>query len=557
MSNAWGGVGAWALDSERAEAEEQERAAAEAVNPVLAGQPAQSFPSLKEAVSTKPKKKKAAPMSLAVFNTGGYPGPGGGRRDALVEPKGLTHDEMLRLPTGPRERSADELEQGRLGGGFRSYGYGGGSRGGGGFSGGGRRPDEGDGRRGFGGGFDDEQRRGPAPGRGSDFDQPSRADEVDNWAAGKKSSPFGPPPGDSGRSDRYSMLGAGGSSRADDVDNWSAGKKPLPTRHSSFGSGFRDSSAAPSDSDRWIRGGGGSGGSGSGFSNNGDRPKLVLDPPKGSVGPAVEAPVKTRHNPFGAARPREEVLAEKGLDWRKMESDIEVKKTSRPTSSHSSRPSSAQSSRPGSPGSQTSAAGASTIAGTIKPRQKVNPFGDAKPREVLLEEKGKDWKKIDLELEHRRVNRPETQEEKMLKEELIHLKDTLMRESKGNSEGESAQTSAGELKSLHEQVLQRERELELLTHELDDKVRFGQKATMDMRPGSASGRTVPSFDRPPSQSGFSEESRVIDYAERPRSRGGMGDSWSKQVDDRQFQDMRERGFPGNRNLDRPKSRERW
>lgn len=41
----------------------------------------------------------------------------------------------------------------------------------------------------------------------------------------------------------------------------------------------------------------------------------------------------------------------------------------------------------------------------VKPKPKVNPFGDAKPREVLLEEKGLDWKKIDLELEHRRVDR--------------------------------------------------------------------------------------------------------------------------------------------------------
>ncbi|KAM0940831.1 putative plant specific eukaryotic initiation factor 4B [Dioscorea sansibarensis] len=553
MSKVWGGVGAWALDAERAEAEEQERAASEASNPpVLAGQPAQSFPSLKEAASTKSKKKKTPTMTLAEFNTGAYPGPGGGRRDVAIEPKGLTHDEMLRLPTGPRERSADEIEQGRLGGGFRSYGHGGGPRGGGAFSGGGRRSDDGDGRRGFGGGFDDEPRRGP-PSRGSDFDQPSRADEVDNWAAGKKSSGFGLPSGDSGRSDRYSMLGTGGSSRADDVDNWSAGKKAPPVRNSSFGSGFRESSASPSDSDRWIRGGGSGG---SGFSNNGDRgerPRLVLDPPKGSVGAPVQSPVKTRPSPFGAARPREEVLAEKGVDWRKMESEIEVK-TSRPTSSHSSRPSSAQSSRPGSPGSQTLAAGVSNTGGAIKQRQKVNPFGDAKPREVILEEKGKDWKKIDQELEHRRVNRPETQEEKMLKEELRRLRETLIKESKGNLDGESAQFSADELKGL---LLQKERELESLTREFDDKVRFGQKATIDVRPGSGSGRTVSSFDRPPSQIGISEEPRITDYGERPRSRGGMGDQWSKPVDDRRFQIAKERGFPGNRNMDRSKSRERW
>ncbi|PQP98688.1 hypothetical protein Pyn_14099 [Prunus yedoensis var. nudiflora] len=66
MAKPWGGIGAWAADSERAEAEElAEAAQAES----------QSFPSLKEAVNTKPKKKK---MSLSEFNMGGSftrPGP--------------------------------------------------------------------------------------------------------------------------------------------------------------------------------------------------------------------------------------------------------------------------------------------------------------------------------------------------------------------------------------------------------------------------------------------------------------------------------------------------
>ncbi|CAA2992420.1 eukaryotic translation initiation factor 4B1 [Olea europaea subsp. europaea] len=59
----------------------------------------------------------------------------------------------------------------------------------------------------------------------------------------------------------------------------------------------------------------------------------------------------SKSNPFGAARPREEVLAEKGLDWKKMDMEIEVKKQqhsvscSRPTSSQSSRPGSTHSSK--------------------------------------------------------------------------------------------------------------------------------------------------------------------------------------------------------------------
>lgn len=371
MSNPWGNIGAWAADAEQEEAEERERQAEAAAAGSHVSADSQSYPSLREAASAKPKKKKGTPIPLSKLATGFYVGPGGGagRRD---DSKGLTPDEMLRLPTGPKERSAEEMEQGRLGGGFRSYGRSGpshgrrgddnegGSWGGGG--GGGRRSD---------GGYD-EERRGPSP-RVSDFDQPSRADEVDSWASGKKPVAFAP--SDSGRQERYGSLGGGGGSgsRADDVDNWAAGKKPIPTRVGSFGSGFRGSA---SDSDRWSRGGP--------RESDRERPKLVLEPPRGGdLG--LNEPAKPRSNPFGAARPREEVLAEKGLDWRKLDSE----KTSRPSSS--------QSSRAGSP--------PPVAEGAVKPRQKVNPFGDAKPREVLLQEKGKDWRKIDLELEHRRVDR--------------------------------------------------------------------------------------------------------------------------------------------------------
>ncbi|KHN06544.1 hypothetical protein glysoja_010888 [Glycine soja] len=130
-----------------------------------------------------------------------------------------------------------------------------------------------------------------------------------------------------------------------------------------------------------------------------ERPRLVLDPPRGD-GVVNESPVKASNkaNPFGAARPREQVLAEKGLDWKKMDSEIETKKTSRPPSSHSSRPSSAQSNRSEGPGLQGTDA-------VVKSRPKVNPFGDAKPREAVLGERGMDWRKIDLELEHRSVDR--------------------------------------------------------------------------------------------------------------------------------------------------------
>ncbi|XP_043705886.1 eukaryotic translation initiation factor 4B2-like [Telopea speciosissima] len=536
MSKAWGGIGAWAAESERAEAEERENAAAAVANSQLTGGGEfLSFPSLKEAAAAKPKKKK---MTLAEFTTGTNVGPGTARRDYSTESKGLTTDEMLRLPTGPKERTAEEMEYGRLGGGFRSYGRTGPPPG--------RMRERGDdsdgswggGRRSY-GGFDDE-RRAPPP-RSQEYDQPSRADEVDNWAMAKKPLSISAMDSGSGRQDRYSSLGSGGGgpSRADEVDNWGMGKKaqaPPPTRSMGFGSGFRDS--AP-DLDRWSRGG----------PRDGDRerPRLVLNPPRGD-GVVNESTRTTRPSPFGAARPREEILAEKGLDWKKLDSDIESRKTtSRPTSSQSSRPSSAQSNRAESPAPQV-------LEAAPKQRPKVNPFGDAKPREVLLEEQGKDWRKIDFELEHRGVDRLETDEEKMLKEEIEHLRRELEKEAAVNANGETLK-SGGEQSSLHELILSKEKDLELLIRELDSKVKFGQKALE--RPGSGAGRVAGFPERPPSQSGLWEDYRRMEFTERPRSRG-TGDVWSRPGDDRRaFQGGGERGFLGNRDIDRPKSRERW
>ncbi|XWS69098.1 hypothetical protein CRYUN_Cryun04dG0150100 [Craigia yunnanensis] len=532
MSKPLGGIGAWAAEAEREEAEERE--AAEVAAAAAAAAPtaeSQSFPSLREAVSTKPKKKK---MTLSEFNMGTYSssgggGVGGGAR--VTEYKRLTTEEMMYLPTRPKEHSAEEMQHGRLGGGFSSYGRSGPPAG--------RvrhdRDDSdgswGSGRRHY-GGFD-EERRGPSS-RVSDYDQSSRADEVDNWAMAKKAIPSF----DSGRQNRYGELGTGGGgaiSRADGVDNWTAGKRPIPARSSTFVSGFRDSGPEP---DKWTRGGGGGG-----FRE--ERPRLVLDPPRGEVNEPV---VKTnKPNPFGVARPREEVLAEKGLDWKKLDSEIEAKKvTSRPTSAHSSRPSSAQSSRSEGPQLQG-------IKNVVKPKPKVNPFGDAKPREVLLEERGQDWRKIDLELERRRMDRPETEEENILKEEIDNLKKVLETDSTPNSE------YAGDQSTFRDTLLHKERELGILIRDLENKVRFGQKAVE--RPGSGAGRIGSFPDRPPSQSGSIDGSRSVEFMDRPRSRG-TADAWTRPGDDRRgfqggFQGGRDKGFLGNRDMDRSRSRERW
>ncbi|KAK9021671.1 hypothetical protein V6N11_011650 [Hibiscus sabdariffa] len=536
MSKAWGRIGAWAAEAEREEEEERKAAAAAAIADTPTPE-SKGFPSLREAASAKPKKTR---MTLSEFNMGTYSSSGGGVAAGgggarLTDYNRLTPEVMMLLPTRPKERSAEEMQHGRLGGGFSSYGRSGPPA---------RRVNSeenggswGSGRRQY-GGFD--ERRGP-PSRVPDYDQLSRADEVDNWAMTKKTIPSF----DSGRLNRYGGLGTGGNggiSRANEVDNWTAGKRPIPARSSTFGSGFRDSGTEP---DRWT-GGGGRGG----FRE--ERRRLVLDPPRGEVNePVVKI---NKSNPFGAARPREEVLAEKGLDWKKLDSEIEAKKVaSRPTSSHSSRPSSDQSSRSEGPQQQG-------VANLVKPRPKVNPFGVAKPREVLLEERGQDWRKIDLEFEQHRMDRLETEEERILKEEIDHLKKEMEKVSTPNSE-----SAGGAQSTLRDTLLNKERELEILIQDLENKVRVGQKVVE--RPSSGAGRIGSFSDRPPSQSGSSDGSRSVEFMDRPRSRG-TANSWTRPGDDRRgfqggrdrgfyggFQGARGRGFLGNRDLNG--SRERW
>ncbi|OIT04691.1 PREDICTED: eukaryotic translation initiation factor 4B2 [Nicotiana attenuata] len=588
----WGNIGAWAAEAERAEAEEKEQAAAEAAaaaaRPTGAGKDSQSFPSLKEAASTKQKKKTK--MSLQEFTMQStYTTPTGYGSGSTTR---LTPDEMLRLPTGPKERSAEEMQYGgRLGGGFSSYG---GSR----SMGPPRRDREGaDGEGSWGGGgnrrsyggFDDD-RRGP-PSRASDFDQPSRADEVDNWASMKK--PLPPPSLDSGpaRTNRYGSLGTGGGgiSRADGDDNWGASKKPIVSATPPpQGRSWLPDSRGP-EPERWTRE----------VATNHERQRLVLDPPKMELGSenVNETVVKVnKPNPFGAARPREEVLAEKGLDWKKLDMEIEVKKGSRPTSSQSSRPGSSHSAR---------SEGPAALQGgvmEVKPKPKVNPFGDAKPREVLLEEKGLDWKKIDLELEHRRVDRPETEEEKNLKEEIEQLRKEAMQSSchdqtnlqnvinqkerdlellirdlddkvrfgqkrPGSASGreknlkeeieqlrkEAMQSSGQDQTNLQNVINQKEWELELLIRDLDDKVRFSQKPIQ--RPGSGSGRATGLSERSLSQSASYEDRRAGEQMDRPRSRGG--DAWARPNDP--MERPRSRGGVDawarpNEQVERPRSR---
>lgn len=135
-----------------------------------------------------------------------------------------------------------------------------------------------------------------------------------------------------------------------------------------------------------------------------------------------------------------------------------------------------------------------------------------------------------------------------MKAEIDHLKRELEIESASNVNSESQQVSGQEQTSLHERILQKEKELEQIARDLDDRVRFVPKPIE--RPGSGSGRNSVVPERPHFRSGSFGESRNTDFAERPRSRG-TGDAWPRQRDERRgFQGGRERGFLGSRDVDR-------
>ena len=133
-----------------------------------------------------------------------------------------------------------------------------------------------------------------------------------------------------------------------------------------------------------------------------------------------------------------------------------------------------------------------------------------------------------------------------MKEQIEHLKTELEKATKVNQEPQ--QVSVDDLPSLREMINEKERELEILVRDLDDKVRFGPKAIE--RPGSGAGRSPGFSERPPSRPGSFDESRSMEFMDRPRSRG-KPDIWARPADEqRSFQGGRERGFLGSRDFDR-------
>ncbi|KAJ8513709.1 hypothetical protein OPV22_004143 [Ensete ventricosum] len=342
--SAWAKPGAWALDAEEHEAtmtKGDENASLETA------QQQQDFPSLAaSAVSKTPKKKKKAQsVSLAEFTTG-RPVSHGAAGRLSSSSKGLTSDELLLLPTGPRERSAEELERSSS----RGFGYGYGARGR--ASGEDTNPTRWGTSR-----VSDEPRTGGFEGSGGGYNrdlEPSRADEIDDWGAAKKS--FVP--------QRRERGGGGGffesQSKADESDSWISSKSvaaPPDGRRIGAGSGFdgprskmdgfetfnkEGSNGGRADSESWGRK--------KDFTDSeawrrdeegssGGRRRLVLQHrslPLSNANTGEEAlgeqekestEKKSRgSNPFGGARPREDVLAEKGQDWKKIDEKLEAMK---------------------------------------------------------------------------------------------------------------------------------------------------------------------------------------------------------------------------------------
>lgn len=586
MSKSWV-IGDWAAEAERAEEEEKARAAA------ADSAPPEAFPSLSESVVAKPRKKKQQQTFTISEFTFGKSVSHGSRTRAISDSRGLTTQEMMMLPTGPRDRSGEEALHGGLGGAFPDYRGGGDHRGGPdrfvqerdrstGYSGGYEREREASGflrdrdrdepsraddshdwsssKRAFfpqGGGYDVE-RRGSHDGverRGSRQANadlpPSRADEVENWGLVKKSLPlvdarpsrrnddtrqqFRADGGDNWASSKKAISPpvveiVRGQSRADEAANWLSSKR-VPAERRDL-QPQETNADAPSHWGRPMQ---------QQAPENSQRRPVVLaprshprspSPPPGHMNADVSNALpplgpKLKPNPFGFARPREEVLANRGPDVPRVENEPGAKeRDSRPSSSHSSRPGTPEVS----------------VEPVVKPRLKVNPFGNAKPREVLLQERGKDWRKIDFELEHRGVDRPETQEEMALKEEIRILTELSKQEVEANAQrinGDVLEPYVdldAKRHSIIEELHIKEKELQRLVMALDDNVRFSQKVVE--RPGSHSGRS--DIGR---SSEFSERSGSRPGS-RPGSRSGRSDTGSNH-------DPSERlgSVPGRRNLD--------
>ncbi|MCO5580086.1 hypothetical protein L7F22_033952 [Adiantum nelumboides] len=561
MSKPWA-IGDWAAEAERAEEEEKARAAAAAAAP-----PDDVCSGRSESLSGKSRRKKQT-FSISEFTTGRSVSHGTRTRDTTTY-QGFTPPQgMRKLPTGRQDRSAERDQYIGLGGAFQDHREGGVHRGAsdrfGGEFGYDRRPENdrivsgpfdrvsiepsrADGSSdwssskrvivpragGYGGErkpLPDGEKRGPQQGQSELV--PSRADGVENWGLVKRSLTLAPAKARPARrsDDSRQLL------RADEAGSWTTFRTTLSPRmteathsHSradqaanwlsmkTMSISLRDQESRPAGDqartmqrhqqaaeDLWRK---------PAVSTQqtqpcSSSPRKVTNADVTSTLPPLGP--KPKSNPFGFARPREEILANKDP----------VDQNQIGTKQQESGPSSSLSCRSCTP----------EISGepAVKPRSKVNPFGDAKPREVLLQERGKDWRRMDFDLEHRAVERSETQEEIALREEIRVLTELSMQAKESfcqRTNGYALDPSVRQDSSLHVELHNKERRLQELTMALDDKVRFSQKT--GGRAGSQAGwvdigrrsevtdrsGSHPS-SRPGSRSGRSDTSGDYDSRER-------------------------------------------
>ncbi|KAH7331308.1 hypothetical protein KP509_20G025600 [Ceratopteris richardii] len=573
MKKQWK-IGDWAAEAEREEEEEKARQAAPSVSSSM-----EVFPILGEALEVKPKRRtQKQTYSLSELTIGKPVGPGSRTRVMSVS-RGLTTDEMMMLPRAPRDRSAEEEQRGDLGGAFRDlrdsnrlereyYGTVGHARDkqDDAFLHGRERdePSRADGssdwtstKRPV---YNGEKQsklsdREPLPpsradavdnwglakkslsmimgnarstGRRESVDQPSRADETRDWLSANK--PLSPPMPHTGINDAASSH-----LRADETDNWSTMKvKQAPHLHDRGEDKWGKGSELQAPREPYKR-------------------PLVVVPRShqtsreggsntNTEGTDSATIHESKPSPFGSARPREEVLADRGLGLSMSNSGSQFgEQNSRPSSSHHNR-------------NETSE-GVQEPPVQTKPR--VNLFANLRPREVVLQEKGKDWRKMDFEYEHRGVDRPDTEQEVLLKEEIKRLEKLCNEEACGEQDVDR--------QNLLEELHIKEKQLEALIRELDDKMRFSQQHMdrpasrsglsdggrdyeVPVRPASQSGNRPRS--RPGSRSGIFDVKRTYELSERPRSHSGYGRSHAELADrwSRPFQ------FDGNQeNLERMNS----
>jgi hypothetical protein len=125
--------------------------------------------------------------------------------------------------------------------------------------------------------------------------------------------------------------------------------------------------------------------------------------------------------------------------------------------------------------------------------------------------------------------RPETEEERILKEQIEALKQGVEEASKQRANGGEETTDGSipsEASASEEELRKKEKELEELVRALDDKVRFSQRAASTDRPGSRSGRNEfgRGFDMPDRAGSLPGSRPGSRSGSRPGSQSGRSDT---------------------------------